>query len=274
MSLAWTTIIALAFLLPGVGFLRGRWAQERYSREVGKSSAFGEIAGIIFAAIMIHLSLLLIFERFLAFNPDVYFSPFIYYETTPSRLLIQHAIDYLPGFVCYVLCTAILGYGLGRLVGWVVLLGPLRGIATHRWAFDLLKKKRSGVVATYVATTTKEGGRILMYAGHLSEFYLDSNGWFTHVVMANCSSYYMKMEGDKPTTHERRKLFRDDGSRQWAHLVIPGVQIANVLFEPLGSITRDVAEVETLDKALQGLIAATATATATPKANPDGAVAP
>jgi hypothetical protein len=253
MSIAWTTIIVLAFLLPGVGFLRGRWAQERYSREVSKSSAFGEIAGIIFAAVLIHLSLLLALERWFDFNPLTYFAPFIYYETTPNRLLIEHAIFYIPRWAGYVLATAILGYVLGRLVGWAVMLGPLRGIATHKWAFDLIKKTRSGVVATYVATTTKEGGRVLMYSGHLSQFYLDSNGWFTHVVMANCSSYYMKLEGDKPTTHQRRKLFRDDGPRQWAHLVIPGAQIANVLFEPLGSITRGEDELKALEQALKSL---------------------
>lgn len=259
MSIAWTTIFALAFLLPGVGFLRGRWAQERYSREVGKSSAFGEIAGIVFAAILIHLSILLLLEKIIDFNPVIYFAPFIYYKNTPNDLLIQHAIYFMPSWGCYVLITGILGYLSGRLVGWAVLLGPLRLIATHKWAFDLIKQSRKpSVVAAYVATTTKEEGRVLMYSGHLSEFYLDSNGWFTHVVMANCSSFYMKLEGEKPTTHERRKLFRDEGSRTWAHLVIPGAQIANVLFEPLGGLTRETEEIEALDQALQGLVAASA----------------
>jgi len=74
-----------------------------------------------------------------------------------------------------------------------------------------------------------------MYSGYLSKFYLNAGGWFTHLVMGNCSSYSMTLEGEIPITHERRKLFKDvSADRQWDHLVIPGNAITNVLFEPLG----------------------------------------
>jgi hypothetical protein len=43
MSIAWTSILIIALLLPGVFFFIGYATGDRYTREIVKSSAIGEI---------------------------------------------------------------------------------------------------------------------------------------------------------------------------------------------------------------------------------------
>jgi hypothetical protein len=71
MSVAWTTILIIALLLPGVFFFIGTAARERFSREIVRSSAIGEVAWVIFISIVIHLAtwcILLLFDFDLAYN--------------------------------------------------------------------------------------------------------------------------------------------------------------------------------------------------------------
>jgi NADH:ubiquinone oxidoreductase subunit 5 (subunit L)/multisubunit Na+/H+ antiporter MnhA subunit len=250
MSIAWATILIILLLLPGVAFCVGYWAQERYARDIIKSTAVADVGLALLVAMLLHFIAWWILETLTSFEALYFFSPFYYYETTPPQLLVMHATKVAPKLLVYLVVLAGLGFVIGRIFGWLVMRGPLRGLATHKWAHDLVNKKRDQVVAAYVATTTKQDNIILMYSGYVSEFYLDAGGWFTHIVMRNCSSYYMKLGGKKPTTHERRKLFSDFADREWEHLVIPGNSITNVLFEPLGKFVEMQRGAEALEAAL------------------------
>jgi hypothetical protein len=78
----------------------------------------------------------------------------------------------------------------------------------------------------------------------------------------------MKFDGDKPSTHARRKLFREhtNADRQWDHLVIPGNAIADVLFEPLGQLG---GEIEDGNRALDDLLRSISDASRIADVSPD-----
>jgi NADH:ubiquinone oxidoreductase subunit 5 (subunit L)/multisubunit Na+/H+ antiporter MnhA subunit len=251
MSALWATVAIVLLLLPGVGFFIGYWSQERYSREVVKSTAVGEIGMALFVAILIHLVCLGVLGWF-GFNATQYFTPLAEYSNTPSWLVFQQTMARLPYTIVYILVTTVIGFVAGLILAWMVMYGLLRKLATHQWAYDLVKEKqrRNSVVATFVMTNVVENNRILMYKGYLEDFYLNADGFFTYVVLRECSRYYMTFEGDRPTTTPREPIFRLPTQRQWEHLIIPGESIANILFDPQ-EITEATQEVlERLDAAI------------------------
>jgi NADH:ubiquinone oxidoreductase subunit 5 (subunit L)/multisubunit Na+/H+ antiporter MnhA subunit len=261
MSIAWTTILIIALLLPGVGFFAGYWSQERYSRELVKSAAIGDVGMAVFMALVIHVGSFLLLYWFVGFDLSFYIRPLTDYHTTPEWLIVDQFLHRLWPALFYTIAVTILGFLFGLFIAHMVMFGWLRFLATHKWAYDLIKEKKNGTVTTFVMTNITENNRVLMYAGHLEDFFLGTDGCFTYVVLKNGSRYFMTIEGDAPTTTSRTPLFRtpDNATRRWEHLVISGENIANVLFDPIGHFKFQVGEKgqEALDKALTAQTALT-----------------
>lgn len=233
MSVAWTTILVIALLMPGVFFFIGYSTRERYSREIIKSSAVGEIGWAIFVAIIIHLSTWWILARF-GFDLAANAKQVADYDTMPRWQLVDRIVYQIPPIGFYITGTAL----LGLLIGWLLASAIARGwfpfLTTHKSINQVMRSMKSGVVTAYVMTTTKENNKVLMYKGVLAEFYLSPEGKFIYIVLRTCSRYYMKFEDTAPTTSEQLQLFRDDEptDRTWDYLLIDGSNIANILFDP------------------------------------------
>src|SRR5262249_9779839 len=136
-----------------------------------------------------------------------------------------------------VVATALLGFVLGYVVSMGFVTGHLRYFAKHKWIYDVIDSDRKGgVVTAYVMTTTVENNRALMYKGRLHEFYLTPDGCWSYVVLKDCTKYFLNFEHDVPDTSKQLSLFKDVGKarvlRSWDYLMIPGAQIANILFDP------------------------------------------
>jgi hypothetical protein len=173
MSTAWAAIVVtVVLLLPGVGFFAGYWAQERYSREIVKSTAIGEVGFALFFALLIHLLAWWALSRFWSFDPAFHFAPLAEHADTPNWLIMRQITARLWGVLLYIIATTAVGFIIGLFVGWMVMFGWFRFLATHKWAYDLIKEKNSGIVRTYLMTNIAENNRVLMYTGHLEEFYL------------------------------------------------------------------------------------------------------
>lgn len=114
---------------------------------------------------------------------------------------------------------------------------------------------KDGIVTAYVMTTTVQNNRALMYKGVLSEFYLTLDGSLTYIILKNCSRFFMKMDGDGPTTTAQLKLFgsAQDNRESWDYLFIDAKNIANVLFDPSPEIKTSDKGTEALEKALAEL---------------------
>jgi hypothetical protein len=252
-SAAWASLVlTVVLLLPGVGFFFGFWAKEPYARELVKSAAIGEVGLALFAAIWIHLIAWCVLWL-IGFDAVVgYFAPLADYVDAPAWLALEQALLRLPAVLLYVVITTVVGGAIGYAAGWAVMSGPLRVLGTHKWAYDIIKQKREGIVTAYLMTNTIENNKVLMYAGHLKDFYLDANGCFAYVVLEHCSSFYMDFGNHVPTLGEKRSLFRVPaaGVRRLGDLVVNGENIANILLDSLGSIDEAEEGTKALDDAL------------------------
>ena len=255
MSVAWTTVLIIALLMPGVFFFIGYSTRERYSREIVKSSAVGEIGWAVFVAIIIHLvawGLLAAFGFDLAANAKQVAA----YDTMPRAQLVDQIVKRIVPVGLYVTGTAL----LGLLIGWLLASAIARGwfpfLATHKSINQVMHSMKSGVVTAYVMTTTKENNRVLMYKGVLAEFYLSPEGKFIYIALRTCSRYYMKFEDSAPTTSQQMQLFRDDeaSDRTWEYLLIDGSNIANILFDPSPQIVANNEGRDLLNQELEALM--------------------
>jgi hypothetical protein len=255
MSIAWTTVIVIVLLLPGLGFMLGYAAQERYSRELIRSNAIGDVGMAVFCAIVAHLVALWVIVHALRFDPSFYYRPLLDYEHTERWLLEEQIYNRLWPTIGYLLGVTVAAFFCGRGVAWAVMFGPrpLRSLATHQWAYDLLKEaKGGGIVTATVMTDVIEGQRILMYLGHLEEFYLEANGTFAYLVLKNCYRFYMHLGENVPAPSLHHQPLFIAGARRWEHFTIAGDKIANVLFDPIGHLDQTPAGTAALDAALAG----------------------
>lgn len=255
MSVAWTTLFIIVLLLPGVFFFIGFTAHERYSREIVRSSAASDVGLAVIFALLLHMLAWAFLHHFFGFNLAFALKPFGDFEQIPRSILIDQVVDRLPFLLGYVVATALVGLGAGWCAAWLIVFGLFRFLATHQWAYDIIRGARGSdkAVTAFVMTSTVENNRVLMYKGRLQEFYLNSEGQFSYVVLRNCSRYYMKFEGDSPTTGEQLPLFSPEAQpkRTWNYLIISGDKIANILFDPTPDIQQSPKGLQALDEALQ-----------------------
>jgi hypothetical protein len=244
MSVAWTTILIIALLFPGVFFFVGLSSKERFSKEIVRSNVIGDVGWAILVALILHL---LAYGTLKLFGFDL--AEFL--GSLPSFdkwLSLAPAINIFVRGSIYTISMAAIGW----LIGWSIASLPFVG--RHKWINTVNQSMKDGIVTAYVMTTTVQNNRALMYKGVLSEFYLTVDGSLTYVVLKSCSRFFMKMEGNDPTTTAQLKLFgtaQDNRDKQfWDYLFIDAKNIANVLFDPSPEIKADDKGREALNKAL------------------------
>lgn len=241
--------------LAGGVFFIGFAAHERYSREIVRSSAASDVGLAVLFALLLHMVGWAFLRYAVGFDLAFALKPFADFDQTPRPILIDQVIGRLPFLLGYVVATAIVGLVAGWCAASLIVFGWFRFLATHKWAYDLIRDARGSdkVVTAFVMTSTVENNRVLMYKGRLQEFYLNSEGQFAYVVLRNCSRYYMKFEGDSPTTGDQLPLFGSETQpkRTWNYLIIAGDKIANILFDPTPEIQQSTKGLEALRAALE-----------------------
>lgn len=256
MSVAWTTILIIVLLSPGVFFFIGCSMRERYAREIIKSNAIGDIGWAILIAIIIHLLAWWLLACF-GYDLSADLKQIADYENIPPWLLVDHGVKRIVPTAFYILGTAAIGLIFGCLFSWTISRGLLQFLATHKWINQVMRSMKRGLVTAYVMTTTKENKRILMYKGILAEFYLSPDGKFTYLILKSCSRFFMKFEEDAPTTTTQLQLFgtgQDHRPQQvWDYLLIDGANVANVLFDPSPQIRETSAGDQLLNEEIAAL---------------------
>jgi|ERR1700674_362777 len=232
MSIAWTPVVVILFLLPAVAFFTGLWGRERQARQVLRANVISELGLAIAVAIFLHgLAWFVLWLPPIHFDLAAYITPF-WDGVLPGSYLL---VDYLRGLWWYVVLTTAGSFCLGLFFSNSIVSGALRFLATHKLAYEILKRHKDGggVLTVYVMTNIVENKRVLMYRGQFDDFYLDQNGNFSYLVLANCKRFFMNMGAKIPRTTKQTPLFADKNrpAGQWNYLVISSEQIANVLFD-------------------------------------------
>jgi hypothetical protein len=253
MEVAWTTVVIIALLLPGVFFFIGYSTGSRYSREIVRSSAIGEVGLAVFISIIIHLLAWSVVALIFDFDLTKSLRRAAGYDSFLDWLIVDGEKRILP-LAIYVLATALVGLGVGAAISWAIRRGRLRFLVTHKWISEVARSMRDGLVTAYVMTRTVENNRVLMYKGVLAEFYQDKEGKFVYIVLKTCSRYFMTFEDASPKTGEQLQLFGGSlgrSDRIWEFLQIDGENIANILFDPSPQIVENKAGTEALNTALR-----------------------
>jgi hypothetical protein len=90
MAVAWTTVLIVAFLLPGVFFFAGLWSRERIPRDIVRASAIGEIGAAVFVALLINLAAGYVLFGWIGYHPTKFLIPFFIQHNIPVFLLFPH----------------------------------------------------------------------------------------------------------------------------------------------------------------------------------------
>src|SRR5262245_50048918 len=208
----------------------------------------------IFLAIAIHLIAWFGLYLLLGFDLASYIKQIADYHNMASSNVADVGVHMARDGLVYLAATTTAGFLLGTTVAGLVMYGPLRFLATHKWIYDILAfGGKEGAVKVFVVTTTIENNKALMYKGHLQEFYLDSDGRFTYVVLKNVFKFFLLFDEDTPKTSHQTRIFQPAAtaeSRAWDYLMIDGSNIANILFDPSGDIGGTPAAARRLQEAI------------------------
>lgn len=251
MSLAWSGIVLLLLLLPGVLFFVGLYFPERFTRDIVQRSLLGQLAGTLLISFVVHAVLYLLTQKLCGFAPllrcidlGIFFGILgLDGATAEARRVLagQLAEAALPA-ASYIVIAAGSGTLLGWLTGTMVVHGKLRFLVPHTWLYQLQLGAADAITVAYVMTHVMHERRILMYKGFLSGFGLQRDGRFAYLVLTDVSRYYMLFEDAGPTTtvREQWKSIGASAEPRRSLFVIEGEDIANVVFDryPLQSPTR------------------------------------
>lgn len=265
MGAVWTTFIFAFAVLPGIAFSFGFYSPSRYARDVVGRNAIGDLALTLFITVVLHVvavSLLELVEpRITGLTIADRLAALPLNRDAVSGAGTAAAFGHAKYALVYTIVLTSAGYLAGRFAGWLVVRGPLRFLARHRWIYDLVQARRAsrGFVVAYVLSHVKEGDRIVMYRGHLEEFYFGPDGLIAYLVLKNCYRYYMILGEDFPQTTRNRSMQpllpdkHNADTMDAYYMVVEGKEIANVVFERTRGIERTPEGQRELDKALREL---------------------
>lgn len=107
----------------------------------------------------------------------------------------------------YVVASCLLGYWVGRGVGWLVVRGRFHGIAVqHAWVYPLQPGVGGVMTYAHVLTDIEHDGKALLYRGRLKHFALAANGTFDYIVLAATGQRFLRLDNDLPTLGDTREI--------------------------------------------------------------------
>lgn len=248
MSIAWTTVLVIVFLFPGILFHVGLYAWERIPREIVRVGVIGEIAVAVFVSIAVHLLAWLLLG-WADVRLDALLATAVALDSSSPTSAATVIGAWGPTCGGYVLASGTFGFLAGLALGWTGVF------ATHKWAREL--RSPDVLVTVYVMTKTVIDDKALMYRGGLTEFYLKPDGSISYLVLNGAQKFHMSATDDHWSMTEAHLLFGpDDGegrAKSWSFLAIDGANIANILFEKSPEIDVTGSGADALNKALEEL---------------------
>jgi len=254
MSFAWTAIVVLILLLPGVFFLIGLYSKERYPRDTRTRNPVFPLAWAVSVAFVVHIGYYAFVDPLVCGNAipcvnAVHLSSALHGSSISkdsTALLAQNFSDFRKYIFSYLIATCVVGFFLGSVSSRLMLKGFFRASSEHPWIRDLIIQDNASVVWAYVLTNIRSNDRILMYKGPVKEFYANAEGQLTYLMLSEAERCYMILDKDYPRTNiastgsrhgvgpskEARIRPGGNGSRiAWNNLLIRGDEIANVVFQ-------------------------------------------
>jgi hypothetical protein len=247
-SIAWTTVVLVVLLLPGVLFAVGLYLPEQFTRETAPRSPLGQLAGVVFVSLLVHggyyviqgygcgsrmwpcVDLTTVLGLLSAGKPG----------EVPLSRIERIVFPYRTSIFIYSVASSLAGGFLGWLVGRQVAGGRLRALAQHGWVFDLPMRTKNGHTYAYVLSKLTKDERHVVYSGRLEQFGLQVSGQFAYLVLTNVCRSYLRL-GDQNSSvdalehligeHSRTSRLNPEEEIRVSYFVINGADVSNVVFE-------------------------------------------
>jgi hypothetical protein len=261
MSLAWTTLALVLFLLPGLAFLIGVYSHDRYSRELGKGGTISDLGLATVFAILVHVLLLGGIDLFIYIPSAAVGLDGFSLARFVIEIVAAKSAPATPGRALAIGLYVILSAGAGFGAGWMVGRGAVNGlvlIAKHRWPQEITSQQRApgGFVFAFVLTDIGSDYDRLVYRGAVEEFFVGSDGKISYLALVNCFKGWMGLgsQATELADSDWRPVLRglDTGPSSrtgWHRFMIEGQNIVNVLFTRTPQIEADLAD-QDLDRLL------------------------
>lgn len=253
MSIAWSSLVLLVLLLPGVLFFTGIYLPEKFTRQAEARSPLGQLAGVLFIAFVVHGTAFGLFGSncsgrapCMRFDLLVDFLNLDSKQATATALSSAMLVQFRWWIYSYVLLTSGAGVLLGYAYGALVSSGKLRGLSRHPWVYDL---SIDGLTYAYVMTHVKHEERLLMYKGFLRAFGLQEDGRFSYIVLSDVTRMYMQLApgGSETSGADGQRVIGNSTPgtvilprepaqprrRRHSVFIIEGEDVANVVFDVL-----------------------------------------
>ena len=200
MALAFSTLVVLILLLPGILAVPGIYASDRLSRDVVPQSLLAQLAIFIIVATLVHLVFYSVINEYLAplgwvppVRLDIVFSftSLGSANAQSSAILaknIEENVDWIGG---YLFLTSFAGFGLGYVFGKGILKGVFRFAATNSWLYDAVtathrKTDRNEVLGRDpVLTSVEHEGTRIIYYGVVHHCQFTPEGKLAYVVLSS-----------------------------------------------------------------------------------------
>lgn len=266
MSIAWSTVIVVVMLLPGFLFLTGFYFPEKVTRESAPISPLGQLSSVVGIAFLLHAIFYCIINFIaypggLPFVRPIAIDHFITVLRVDSgtmqpavaaleEMFNQHALRILTYFVS----TSGTGFLMGWSIGVLIVKGPLRSLASHRWIYHLIDGTSAalGLVRAHVLSKTSHSGRVIVYDGIVEEFYANANGTINHLVLKDAHSGILEISDNIPVRHANRMTIASNDQEPIQFLVLTSDDIANLYFERIPAVVTTDAARQKLQEALDG----------------------
>jgi hypothetical protein len=277
MNFAWATLLILVLLLPGFFFLFGFVARERLPRDFVWTAPYVPIILALAFSIVVHgIYYVTIDYLFKAFNwPTIDIHQILValgaeQGTDQSTVLLALSISHHRLLIfTYIILSMISGVITGRkFSGWVLGGNESRSwkyiarsfLPKHGWISDLVRDHpKKSITLAYILTSTQFDHKILMYQGTVKDFFANSDGTLSHIVLENAQRFYMDLSDDAVSISnikdrqsiESERNDRSDSTSSLCHnLFIEGRNILNIVFEKivLPDTGKPQKDIETLDK--------------------------
>jgi hypothetical protein len=251
MSLAWSSLVIVVLLLPGLLFFAGIYLPEQFTRETENRSPLGHLGGALLISFIVHGTafaaapwvcggLIPCIDAGLVLNTITYDPR----GGTGVEAIAENLQRYRWWILVYVLASATVGMMLGGLYGHLAVRGKTGGLSRHSWIRDL---RVNGLTYCHVLTTLRQDERILLYRGFLRAFGLQADGRFSYIVLTDVCREYLLLDADssKATSRAQDKVMGTNSppkvrqsppsttasSHAVSLFVVDGQEIANVVFD-------------------------------------------
>lgn len=220
MALAFSTLVVFVLLVPGLLAVAGLYKSDNLTRELVPTGTLSQLSVLVLASVLIHFAMVCFIDG--VASPRLGFpSVNLQYVLSLASLGSPNSVTYpelaenlrtYSGWIAtYFIVSKLLGFGLGYLVGKLILKGPLRFFATHAWLYDVFgqdHRKQKRVVFAYVLSNVENDGSRIIYCGDVKKCMYQSDGTLSYIVLAAPRRGMMKL-GDTITT------CGSDGSDSW-----------------------------------------------------------